>query len=73
LSAEVSAKGVNARLAKNAPALIAGEPENGVVDAHSIQPYFTGAVARSCAMTVTVESDIDIVTLRAAPTEPTPG
>jgi histidine phosphotransferase ChpT len=72
LSTEVSAKGVNARLAKSASALIAGEPENGVVDAHSIQPYFTGVVARSCAMTVTVESDVDVVTLRAAPSEATP-
>jgi histidine phosphotransferase ChpT len=69
LSAEVSAKGLNARLAKSAPALIAGEPENGLVDAHSIQPYFTGVVARSCGMTVTVESDTDLLTLRAAPTE----
>jgi histidine phosphotransferase ChpT len=66
LAVQVSAQGVNARLIKNAAALIAGEPENGAVDAHSIQPFFTGVVARSCGMTVTVESDVDAVTLRAA-------
>jgi histidine phosphotransferase ChpT len=67
IEAKVEAKGVNARLAKGAAALIAGEPENGVVDAHSIQPYFAGVVARSCGMTVSVDSDGDKVTLRATP------
>ena len=46
-------------------ALIAGEPENGVVDAHSIQPYFAGVVARSRGMTVAVESEAEVVTFRA--------
>jgi histidine phosphotransferase ChpT len=68
LEASVEARGVNARLAKGAAALIAGEPENGVVDAHSIQPYFAGVVARSCNMTVAVESDAEVVTLRATST-----
>jgi histidine phosphotransferase ChpT len=65
LEAKIEAKGVNARLAKGAAALIAGEPENGAVDAHSIQPYFTGVVARSCGMDVAVSSEGDVVTFRA--------
>jgi histidine phosphotransferase ChpT len=48
--------------------LIAGAPEDGVVDAHSIQPYFAGVVARSCGMTVVVETDAEVVTLRATQT-----
>jgi histidine phosphotransferase ChpT len=68
LEASVEAKGVNARLAKGAAALIAGAPEDGVVDAHSIQPYFAGVVARSCGMTVVVETDAEVVTLRATQT-----
>lgn len=68
LEISVEAKGVNARLGKGAAGLIAGEPEDGVVDAHSIQPYFAGVVARSCGMTVAIESDTEIVTLRATHT-----
>jgi|ERR1700722_15076187 len=67
LEATIEAKGVNARVAKGAAALIAGEPESGTVDAHSIQPYFAGVVARSCAMTVSVESEADVVTFRTTP------
>ncbi|HEV3042742.1 MAG TPA: histidine phosphotransferase family protein [Roseiarcus sp.] len=67
MEAEVEAKGPNARLAKGAAALIAGEPENGAVDAHSIQPFFAGVVARSCGMGVAVGSEGDRVILRATP------
>jgi histidine phosphotransferase ChpT len=67
LEATIEAKGVNARVAKGAAALIAGEPESGTVDAHSIQPYFAGVVARSCAMAVSVESEADVVTFRTTP------
>jgi histidine phosphotransferase ChpT len=65
IEAKIEAKGVNARLAKGAAALIAGQPENGVVDAHSIQPFFAGVVARTCGMKVSVDSEGDAVTLRA--------
>ena len=67
MAMEVEAKGPNARLAKNASALVAGEPENGAIDAHTIQPFFAGVVARSCGMSVAVEADSDVVRLRAKP------
>jgi histidine phosphotransferase ChpT len=67
MTMDVEAKGPNARLAKNAPALVAGEPENGTVDAHTIQPFFAGVVARSCGMSVAVEAESDVVRLRAKP------
>ena len=44
LEAQVEANGANARLAHGIAALIAGEPESGSVDAHSIQAYYTGLV-----------------------------
>ncbi|HLW90238.1 MAG TPA: histidine phosphotransferase family protein [Roseiarcus sp.] len=65
LEAVVEAKGVNARLAKGVEALIAGQPESGAVDGHSIQPFFTGLVARACGMAVAVSSSVDQVTLQA--------
>jgi histidine phosphotransferase ChpT len=70
MGVEVEAKGPNARLAKGAAALIAGEPESGAVDAHTIQPYFAGVVARSCGMSVIVETDAEVVRLRAARSPP---
>ena len=41
-------KGANARLASGVADLVAGRPESGAVDAHTIQPYFAGLVAREC-------------------------
>src|SRR5579872_3521415 len=67
IEAEIEAKGLNARLAKGAAALIAGEPESGAIDAHTIQPFLAGVVARACGMAVTVETDAEIVRLRARP------
>jgi histidine phosphotransferase ChpT len=37
------------------------------VDAHGIQPYFTGLVARSCGMEVQVLASSEEVVLKAAP------
>lgn len=65
--ADIEAKGLNARLAKGAAALIAGEPESGAIDAHTIQPFFAGVVARACGMRVAVEAEADVVRLRARP------
>src|SRR5580698_5105435 len=54
LEVKVEANGANARLAHGIAALIAGTPEGDAVDAHSIQAYYTGLVARSCGLDVTV-------------------
>jgi histidine phosphotransferase ChpT len=52
--------------------LIAGEPEGGSVDAHSIQAYYTGLVGRSCGLDVTVTSEAESVTLQARLRDPAP-
>lgn len=62
------AKGINARIPAHAEALLAGEPEGGIVDAHAIQPYYTGAVARAAGMGVKLSIDGDVVTIRATKT-----
>lgn len=51
----VASKGTGPRLAAGVANLIAGRPELGRVDAHTIQPYFTGLVARECGMRVEIE------------------
>jgi len=67
ITMDIEAKGTNARLAKGAAALIAGEPENGVVDAHTIQPFFIGVVARSCGMSVALDTEGEVVRMHAKP------
>ncbi len=65
LEARVEAHGVNARLAHGIASLIAGSPGSDSVDAHSIQAFYTGLVARSCGLDVTVESEPESVILHA--------
>lgn len=56
------------RLSQTVPAMLAGRPETGVVDAHGIQSYYAGLVARASGMEIAVEPDGDnAMTLRAAP------
>lgn len=67
LAIRVEAKGPNARLAHGVIALVSGEPESGAVDAHTIQPFFTGLVARDCGMDVAIAVEPETVTLDARP------
>ena len=67
----VASKGTNPRLAHGVTELLAGQPEAGKVDAHTIQPYFTGLVARECGMSVAVEMEAEGVKLTARPTTAT--
>lgn len=45
--------------------LVAGQPENGHVDAHVIQPFYTGLIARAAGMVVTIEPDSENVLIQA--------
>ncbi len=64
----VAAKGTNARLAAHVPTLLAGAPEHRSVDAHSIQPFFTGLVAKAADMTLKIAVEADLVMIEALPT-----
>jgi histidine phosphotransferase ChpT len=59
------ARGLNARIPQAVPALLAGCPEGGVVDAHAIQPFYAGLLARSCGLAVTIEAEGDAVVVAA--------
>jgi histidine phosphotransferase ChpT len=67
LTFRISARGLNARISQTAPALLAGAPENGVVDAHGIQPFYTGLLARTSGLAVTIEADGDAIVVAARP------
>jgi histidine phosphotransferase ChpT len=62
---QIKAKGINARIAPHLQGLLAGEPESGTVDAHGIQPFYTGLIARAAGMSVTLTLDGDEVTIVA--------
>jgi histidine phosphotransferase ChpT len=46
------------------PGLLAGQPPDHAVDAHAIQPFYTGLLARSCGLTIAMamEGDRAVVT-----------
>ena len=46
----VTAAGLNARIPQAVPGLLEGKSESGSVDAHAIQPFYTGLLARACGL-----------------------
>jgi histidine phosphotransferase ChpT len=62
----IRSKGLNARIPAHAEALLAGDSESGAIDAHGIQVYYAGMVARASRMSVAFSLDGDEVTIRAA-------
>jgi histidine phosphotransferase ChpT len=61
----LKAKGQNARVPAHVEELLAGAPESGTVDAHGIQPFYTGLIARAAGMDVALTIDGDLVTISA--------
>jgi histidine phosphotransferase ChpT len=61
------ATGTYLRLAKHVTELLAGRPESGTVDAHGIQAYYAGLVARASGMDVQVTQGEGVVTIVAKP------
>jgi len=62
---KISARGLNARIPQAVPALLAGSPENGVVDAHAIQPFYAGLLGRASGLAVTIEAEGDAIVVAA--------
>lgn len=60
--------GLNARIPPHAHELLAGIPANeqGTIDAHAIQPYYAGLLARAAGMSVRVEKIEDRVEITAS-------
>ena len=62
----LKAKGLNARIPPHAEALLAGVPESGTVDAHGVQTYYVGLLARTAGMRVSLSIHGDEVTIQAS-------
>ncbi len=63
----VSASGPNVRLASGVPLLLQGEPESGTVDAHGIQAFYTGLIARASGLDVSAQTTAEGVVVTSAP------
>ena len=66
----ISASGLNARIPQAVPALLEGNSDSGSVDAHAIQPFYAGLLARACGLKVDLRIDggtVIISTAEAAP------
>jgi len=62
----LTASGPNARIPHAVPALLDGASENGSLDAHAIQPFYAGMLARACGMKLELKSEGDTVTIATA-------
>jgi histidine phosphotransferase ChpT len=60
----VTASGLNARVTPATAELLSGSPAHPV-DAHAIQPLYTGILARDCGLTVAAAAEGEIVVLTA--------
>ena len=61
----LTSQGPNARVPAAVPGLIAGTPAEGI-DAHGIQPYYTGLVASAAGLSISIASEGDSVVLATA-------
>jgi histidine phosphotransferase ChpT len=62
---KITSTGMNARIPQAVPGLVAGETGGNPVDAHAIQPFYTGMLARACNLTVTLAPEGESIALTA--------
>ncbi len=61
----ILAKGTSARIPTHVEAFLRGESDTGAIDAHAIQPYYAGLIARAAGMSVALSLDGDEATIEA--------
>jgi histidine phosphotransferase ChpT len=59
------ASGPNARIPDAIPALLDGASQNGSIDAHGIQPFYAGLLARACGLKVELKQEGDAIIISA--------
>jgi histidine phosphotransferase ChpT len=50
----LTSSGLNARVPPTVPGLLAGNSEHATIDAHAIQPFYTGLLAKACGVAVSL-------------------
>jgi len=62
---KISANGLNARVPQAMPALITGAPNGHAVDAHAIQPFYAGMLARNCGLSLAFANEGEAIVVSA--------
>ncbi len=62
----LAAEGPNSRIPPHAESLLKGTPEQ-TLDAHQIQPFYAGMIARATGLSVSIAQEDGIVVLTAKP------
>jgi histidine phosphotransferase ChpT len=65
LSFKITATGLNARIPAAVPGLVAGDTGGHPVDAHAIQPFYAGLLARACGLAITLAPEGEAIVLTA--------
>jgi histidine phosphotransferase ChpT len=65
LGFKVSAAGTNAKIPPTVPPLLTGELGGETVDAHRIQPFYAGLLAKACGLKATVAMEGEAVVVSA--------
>jgi histidine phosphotransferase ChpT len=63
---KLTATGLNARVPPGIPALLAGGPEGQTIDAHAIQPYYTGLLAQDCGLSTNIVAEGEAIVITAS-------
>jgi histidine phosphotransferase ChpT len=61
----LSVTGQNAKVPAAIPPLLAGQPNGHAVDAHAIQPFYTGLLAKTCGLGVAMAAEGEAVVVTA--------
>jgi histidine phosphotransferase ChpT len=65
LGFRIEACGLNARVPHAMAALVSGGEEGQAIDAHAIQPFYTGLLAKTCGLSVAIGSEGEAVIVLA--------
>jgi histidine phosphotransferase ChpT len=63
---KIKAAGTNAKVAPHVADLVKGDPKGEGVDAHRIQPFYAGLLARACDLNIAITAEPDNVTIATA-------
>src|SRR5260370_35908369 len=61
MSFRITASGLNARIPQALAGFVGGRSESGTVDAHAIQPFYTGMLASACRLGVSLAAEGDSI------------
>jgi len=65
LGFRISVTGTNAKIPQSIPPLLAAAPSDHAIDAHAIQPFYTGMLAKTCGLSVSMAPEGEAIVVAA--------